>query len=125
MPFSAVRNPFSDRPMILAFIKPHKLDDVMLALHRIEGLTGASASDVRGFGRDRSRDEQKGQPEVSMNVSPHVKLEIVCGAGLVDKVVSTIEWAAHTGLRGDGKIYVLSVEQAVRISTGERGNEAV
>jgi len=60
-----------------------------------------------------------------MNVSPHVRLEIACCTELADEVLSIIEWAAHTGLRGDGKLYVLPLEQAVRISTGERGKSAV
>ncbi|RKX21559.1 MAG: P-II family nitrogen regulator [Candidatus Zixiibacteriota bacterium] len=110
---------------LIAFIKPHKLDDVMLALHRIEGLTGASISDVRGFGRDRSKQETNQEPKVSMEVKTHVKLEIFCMDDLVDEVVSTIESSAHTGLRGDGKIYISHVEQAIRISNGERGEAAV
>jgi len=110
--------------MIMAFIKPNKFDDVILALHRIEGLTGVSASDVRGFGRDRDRDDQE-DSEISMDVMPHIKLEIACHSELVDKVLSTVEWAARTGLRGDGKIYVLPLEQAGRISSGERGEDAV
>jgi len=109
--------------MIVAFIKPHKFDDVMLALHKIEGLSGVSSSDIRGFGRDERTPDQN--PEISMDVVQHIRLEIACHKGLVDKVLSTIEWAAHTGLRGDGKIYVLPLEGAVRISSGERGEKAV
>jgi len=111
--------------MIIAFIKPHKLDDVILALHRIEGLTGASISDVRGFGRDHSKQEPDQEPKVSMDVKPHVKLEIYCMDDLVDEVVSTIENSAHTGLRGDGKIYISYIGEAIRISNGERGEVAV
>jgi len=110
--------------LITAYIKPHKLDDVILALHRIEGLTGVSLADVHGFGRDRGVQEGE-EPKVSMEVKHHVKLEVFCADGLVDEVVTTIERGAHTGLRGDGKIYVAPIEQAVRISSGERGEGAV
>ena len=111
--------------MIIAFIKPHKFDDVILALHEIVGLTGVSISDVRGFGRERSKQEPDQKPKVSMDVRPHVKLEIFCMDDLVDEIVSTIESHAHTGLRGDGKIYVSYIGQAIRISNGERGEVAV
>lgn len=106
---------------IVAFIKPHKLDDVMLALHKINGLTGASASEVHGFGRDRNLGDQ----EMSLDMKPHIRIEIACSVSLVEQVVGTLKKAAHTGLRGDGKIYVSSVEQAVRISTGEDGEAAI
>lgn len=105
--------------MIVAFIKLNKIDDVMLELHKIEGLTGCSNSDVRGFGRDRS------ESEISLEYKPHIRLELACRADLVEKVVHTIEKAAHTGLRGDGKIYVLPIENAVRISSGRHGEAAV
>jgi len=111
--------------MVLAFIKHRKFDDVMLALHKIEGLSGASSSNIQGFGRDRSRHGSEEEPEVSMGVQPHIRLEVACRTELVDEVVSTIAEAAHTGLRGDGKIYVLPLEQAVRISSKERGETAV
>jgi len=111
--------------MVIAFIKKNKFDEVMLALHRIEGLTGASSSEVHGFGRDRSRNVADQEPEISLEYIPHVKLEIACHSELVDQVVSTIKEAAHTGLLGDGKIYILPVEQSVRIRTGEQGENAV
>lgn len=111
--------------MVVAFIKKNKFDEVILALHKIEGLTGLSSSEVHGFGRDRSRHAPDQTPEISMDFKPHIRLEIACHAEIADKVLSTVEWAAHTGLRGDGKIYVLPLEQSVRISTGERGENAV
>ncbi len=110
--------------MITAFIKQNKFDDVLLALHGIEGLTGVSASNVRGFGRDRNRDDRE-DAEISMDVSPHIRLDVACHTALVERILSSIEQAAQTGLRGDGKIYVLPLEQAVRISSGERGEDAV
>ncbi|MBA2881896.1 nitrogen regulatory protein PII [Desulfosalsimonas propionicica] len=104
--------------MIIAYVKLNKIDDVMLALHKVEGLTGCSNSDVRGFGRDRTASE------ISLDYKPHIRLELACRDELAEKVVETIEKAAHTGLRGDGKIYVLPVENAVRISSGRRGEQA-
>ncbi|AQQ10169.1 Nitrogen regulatory protein P-II [Sedimentisphaera cyanobacteriorum] len=107
--------------MIIAFVKPNMLDAVMLALHKIEGLTGASSSEVQGFGQDRSVNDR----EISFKTSPHIKLELSCHNDLVDQVLSAIAQAAHTGLRGDGKIYVLPLNDAVRISSKERGEKAV
>jgi nitrogen regulatory protein PII len=111
--------------MVITFIKPNKFDEVMLALHKIEGLTGASSSEIHGFGRDRSRHVPEQEPEISLDFKPHIRLEIACHTELVDEVLSTIAKAGHTSLRGDGKIYVLPIEQAVRISSGERGKNAV
>ena len=111
---------------IKAYIKPHKLSGVTLALHHVEGLTGMSVSEVKGFGRGREKDAPHSVQEELIDYIPHVKIEIVCHDELVEEIIETIRGAAHTGLRGDGKIYVLShVEKAVRISTGERGEAAV
>jgi nitrogen regulatory protein P-II 1 len=110
---------------IKAYIKPHKLPQVTLALHQIEGLTGMSVLNVRGFGRGRARQAADRITDGSVDFIPQVKIEVVCRDELAEKVVSTIEKAACTGLRGDGKIYVSDVEMAVRISTGERGTSAV
>lgn len=104
---------------IEAFIKSHRLDDVALALHRIESLGGMSVTDVRGFGRKR------GEAPQSADFHHTVRIEVFCSDQLAPTVVDTIEKTAHTGLRGDGKVYVLPVEEAVRISTGERGHAAL
>jgi len=110
---------------IKAYIKPHRLTSVTEALHKIKGVTGMSVNDIKGFGRGRGKN-QKDQIIVDMIAYvPHVKLEIVCKDELVDEIVAAIEETAHTGLRGDGKIYVAAIEQAVRISTGQRGEQAV
>lgn len=109
--------------MIVAFIKEHKLSEVTLALRRIEGLSGASVSRIRGFGRGGAAGDPA--PEEPTYYHPHERIEIACADDLVEEVVRTIERHAHTGLRGDGKIFVLEVVQAVRISTGERGHAAV
>jgi len=108
---------------IKAYIKQQKLDEVIWALHRIEGLSGVSVVAARGCGRGwRSPDADPGDL-VSERLS--MKLEVFCRDELMEEVIAAIEKAAHTGLKGDGKIYVVNVEQAVRISTGERGLAAV
>ncbi len=107
---------------IIAYIKPHKLSPVTMALHKIEGLTGMSVIDVRGFGRGRGNPTTR---EQLYDFVPHVKIEIVCLDALVDEIVAAIQQNAHTGLRGDGKIYVAEVLDAVRISSDKRGEEAV
>ena len=111
--------------IVIALIKPNKFNDVMLALHKIEGLTGASSSEVNGFGLDRSRNIPEHKPGISLDFKPHIRLEIACHSELVDEALATIAKAAHAGLRGDGKIYAFPLEQAVRISTGDQGEKAV
>jgi len=110
---------------IKAYIKPHKLSAVSHALHQVEGLTGMSVVEVQGFGRSKGKSERhRVEDELELLVS-HVKVEVVCGDELADEVVAVIQRTAHTGLRGDGKIYVSGVEDAVRIATDERGVAAV
>ena len=111
--------------LIIAFIKPHKLPEVTLALHSFDGLSGASISEIKGFGRGRAKEAPDKVQHEMIDYLPHVRLEIACSDDLVDEVVSSIEKNAHTGLRGDGKIYVTGLDQAVRISTGEREDSAV
>ncbi|MFQ5779245.1 MAG: P-II family nitrogen regulator [Nitrospiria bacterium] len=110
---------------IKAYIKPHKLSQVTLALHDVEGLTGMSVTDARGFGRSRAKDAPRRIVEDLADYVPHVKIEVVCSDEIVEKVITVIQEAAYTGLRGDGKIYVSSIETAIRIETGERGEGAV
>jgi nitrogen regulatory protein PII len=110
---------------VKAYINKHKLSNVTLALQQIEGLSGMSISDVRGFGRGRAKNVPDRITEDFLHYVPKIKVEIVCRDDLVEEVVSTIERTAHTGLRGDGKIFVSDVEAAVRISTGERGEKAI
>ena len=109
---------------VKAYIKPHKLSAVTLALQKIEGLPGMSIVEVKGFGR-RDRKTPHHLIDDLMDFAPYVKIEIYCRDDLVDKIISVIEKTAYTGLRGDGKIYVSSVETAIRIGTGERGEEAI
>ncbi len=110
---------------IKAFIQRHKLSAVTLALHKIEKLTGMSVTEVRGFGRGRAKDVPHRIVDDFVDYVPGVKIEVVCRDDLVEEVLSAIQKNAHTRLKGDGKIYVGPIEQAVRISTGERGEGAV
>jgi nitrogen regulatory protein P-II 1 len=110
---------------IITYIKPHKLSKVTLALHKIEDLTGISVLDIKGFGRTKTKDEPHTIVEDLVDYVPHVKIEIFCEDSLVENIVNTIKTAAHTGLRGDGKIYISTVDDAIRISTGERGESAI
>lgn len=109
---------------VKAYIKPHRLSDVTLALHKVEGLSGIAVSDGRGFGKGKAKGTKHSVKEDLVDYIPHIRIEIVCPDHLVEAVVSAIEKNAHTGLRGDGIIYVSVVESVVRISTGERGEMA-
>lgn len=108
-----------------AYIKSNRFVEVIEDLHEIEGLTGVSVMEMKGFGRTRGKDEPVRIVDNNINWVPHVKLEIVCVDALVEQVVGAIQKGAHTGLRADGKIYISPVEDALRISTGERGEAAV
>ncbi len=106
---------------IKAYIKKHKLADVTRVLRKIEGLTGMSVIESCGYGIGWGGAEF----EEHISCRPGVKIEVFCNDELVDEVVSSIEKAAQTGLKGDGKIYVSTIDVAVRISTGERGGDAI
>ena len=110
--------------VVVAYIKPHRLSDVLLALHDIEALYGVSVSDIRGFGRGRAKNAPDRVREHDMDFVPRVRIETLCPDHVADQIITTIEKHAHTGLQGDGKIYAVKVDQAVRISTGERGESA-
>jgi nitrogen regulatory protein P-II 1 len=109
---------------IEAIIKPFKLDEVKEALARV-GVDGLTVSEVKGFGRQKGHTELYRGAEYVVDFLPKIKLEIVVTADAVDKVVEAIVGAANTGKIGDGKIFVLPLEEAVRIRTGERGPDAV
>lgn len=110
---------------IEAYIKTHRLDEVIERLHVIDNLTGVSVHEIKGFGRTRDKDKPVRIVDNAINWVPHVKLEIFCNDDLVEQVVNTIIDGAHTGLRADGKIYVSPVDDAARISTKERGKIAI
>ena len=109
---------------IEAIIKPFKLDDVKDALNRI-GVAGMTVSEVKGFGRQRGHKEIYRGAEYQTDFVPKVKIDLVVESDLADKVISTISEIANTGSVGDGKIFVMSIEDAYRIRTGESGNDAI
>ncbi|MCK5227428.1 MAG: P-II family nitrogen regulator [Desulfobulbaceae bacterium] len=109
---------------IEAIIKPFKLDDVKEALNEI-GIKGMTVSEVKGYGRQKGHKEIYRGAEYVVDFIPKVKLEIIVEAAIVDKVVEQIRNAANTNKIGDGKIFVLPVEEVVRIRTGEKGKEAI
>ncbi len=109
---------------IEAIIKPFKLDEVKDALHEI-GLQGLTVTEAKGFGRQKGHTELYRGAEYVVDFLPKVKIEIVLEDSLVERAVEAIVEAARTGRIGDGKIFITSVEEAIRIRTGERGGEAV
>lgn len=109
---------------IEAIIKPFKLDDVKEALNEI-GIQGMTISEVKGYGRQKGHKEIYRGAEYVVDFIPKIKIEIVVEAGWVDKVVEKIQASAYTGKLGDGKIFVLPVEKAIRVRTGEKGKEAI
>jgi len=109
---------------IEAIIKPFKLDEVKEALQDI-GLQGITVTEAKGFGRQKGHTELYRGAEYVVDFLPKVKIEIVLSEEMVQKAIDAILAAARTGKIGDGKIFVLNVEDAIRIRTGERGNEAV
>ena len=109
---------------IEAIIKPFKLDEVKEALHAI-GIQGMTVTEVKGFGRQKGHTELYRGAEYVVDFLPRIKIEIAVGDDLPDKAVAAIVQAANTGRIGDGKIFVLPLEEVVRIRTGERGPDAV
>ena len=109
---------------IEAIIKPFRLDDVKDALNKL-GVTGMTISEVKGFGRQRGHKEIYRGTEYQVDFVPKVKIDLVVAADMAEKVITTIAENATTDKVGDGKIFVMPMEQAVRIRTGESGPEAV
>jgi nitrogen regulatory protein PII len=109
---------------VVAIIKPFKLDEVKEALSSI-GVQGLTVSEVKGFGRQKGHTELYRGAEYVVDFLPKVKLEIVVSDELAAQVVETIERAARTGRIGDGKIFVMPMEEVLRIRTGERGANAL
>ncbi|MDM8536370.1 P-II family nitrogen regulator [Desulfobacterales bacterium HSG17] len=109
---------------IEAVIKPFKLDDVKEALNEI-GIQGMTISEVKGYGRQKGHKEIYRGAEYVVDFIPKIKLEIVVEASWVDQVVEKIRESAYTGKLGDGKIFVVPVEKAVRVRTGEKGKDAI
>ncbi len=109
---------------IEAIIKPFKLDEVKEALHEV-GLQGITVTEAKGFGRQKGHTELYRGAEYVVDFLPKIKIEIVLDDGLVERAMEAIQKAAHTGRIGDGKIFVSTVEEAVRIRTGEKGTDAI
>lgn len=110
--------------MIIAVIKPHKLDDVREALTKI-GVSGMTVTDVRGYGRQKGKTEMYEGPEAAQGFVTKVKLDVCVDNDVVESAVDAILKAAGNSKIGDGKIFVYNVEQVVRIRTGERGPSAL
>ncbi len=110
--------------MITAIIKPFKLDDVRDALGEI-GITGMTVTEVRGFGRQKGHTELYRGAEYVVDFLPKLKLEVAVADERAEEVVETITESAMSGRIGDGKIFVFNLEQAVRIRTGEEGEQAL
>ena len=107
-----------------AIIKPFKLDEVKDKLNQI-GIKGITVSEVKGFGRQKGHTELYRGAEYVVDFLPKVKVEVAIGTDLLDQVIESITNAANTGKIGDGKIFVSSLEQVIRIRTGETGTDAV
>ncbi|MBT3566348.1 MAG: P-II family nitrogen regulator [Porticoccus sp.] len=110
--------------LITAVVKPFKLDDVRQALADL-GVQGITVSEVKGFGRQKGHTELYRGAEYIVDFLPKMKLEIAVDDDQVDSVIESISKSAHTGKIGDGKIFVTSLEQVIRIRTGETGSEAI
>jgi nitrogen regulatory protein P-II 1 len=109
---------------IEAIIKPFKLDEVKEVLHEI-GLQGITVLEAKGFGRQKGHTELYRGAEYVVDFLPKVKIEIVVHDGMLERAVEAIQQAAQTGRIGDGKIFITPVEEAIRVRTGERGDDAI
>jgi len=110
--------------MVTAIIKPFKLDEVREALSEI-GVQGVTVTEVKGFGRQKGHTELYRGAEYVVDLLPKVKVEAAIAEDLVERAIEAIEGAARTGKIGDGKIFVSSLEQVIRIRTGETGEQAL
>ena len=117
---------FNRKPMkkIEAIIKPFKLDEVKEALHEI-GLQGITVLEAKGFGRQKGHTELYRGAEYVVDFLPKVKIELVLDDDMLDRAVDAIQQAAHTGRIGDGKVFISTVDDAIRVRTGERGKDAI
>jgi nitrogen regulatory protein P-II 2 len=110
--------------LVIAIIKPFKLDDVREALSAL-GVQGMTVTEVKGFGRQKGQTEIYRGAEYSTNMVPKIKVEVACSTDLAPRVVEAVQQAANTGAIGDGKIFVLDLGQVVRIRTGETDETAL
>jgi len=107
-----------------AISKPFKLDEVKEALHEV-GIQGITVTEAKGFGRQKGHTELYRGAEYVVDFLPKVKIEVVMEDALVERAVEAIQQAAHTGRIGDGKIFVSTIDEAIRIRTGEKGKDAI
>jgi len=110
---------------IKAIIRPSKLFEVTEELHAIEGLPGVTVSEIKGFGKGRARNAKDTVVYEMVKFSPRIKLEVVVAEEMAAEVINVIQKHAHTGNAGDGKIFVSTVDDVVKIRTNERGTEAI
>lgn len=110
---------------IIAVIRPNMLDDVIYALHKIENFPGATMTEVRGMGRSFSRRIKENRQASPFGYPTQVRIEVVCTDDKLEEITSTIEGTAKTGRSGDGKIFISPVDEVIRISSGQRGSEAI
>ena len=110
--------------LIIAIIKTFKFEEVQNALSKI-GIEGMTVTEVRGFGRQKGHKEVYRGSEYSVKYLPKIKIELVIDKKIEEKVIKTIKNAANTGEIGDGKIFSLNIDKAIRIRTGEKGNKAI
>jgi len=110
--------------MVVAIVKPFKLDDAMQALTEI-GVKGMTVSEVKGFGRQKGHTELYRGAEYVVDFLPKIKIEVACSDEMAEKVAKALTDAAHTGRIGDGKIFIEPLLEAIRIRTGERGDTAL
>ncbi len=110
---------------IKAIIRPHKLLEVTEELQKIEGLPGVTVSEIKGFGKNRAKSARDNIVYEMVEFIPRIKLEVVVADEMADEVVNVIQKYSHTGNTGDGKIFVVNVEDVVKIRTNERGKGAI
>ena len=110
---------------IKAIIRPSKLREVTEELHRIEGLPGVTVTEIKGFGKSRAKSAKDKVVYEMVELIPRIQLEVVVNDEMVDEVVNVIQKFSHTGNTGDGKIFVVNVEEIVKIRTNERGRDAI
>src|SRR6185312_4708091 len=110
--------------IVMAVIKPFKLDDVREALTGL-GVQGLTATEVKGYGRQKGHTEIYRGAEYAVSFLPKIKIEVAVGADMADRVVEVVTSAARTGQIGDGKIFVFGIDQVVRIRTGETDSDAL
>ena len=111
--------------LVQAYVKRHRLAEVSTALHRVPRVSGVTVVAVEGWGRGKRRSERSDPGEQTLDFEKHAKVEVLCDDETAEDVVRAIRQAAHTGLVGDGVVYVCAAEDALRIGTDERGEAAV